>query len=111
MVADGGLALVQLAAEPPDVPLALGEHGDDLEPGRVADLLEQDRRTLGSLESFSASFLALVAFVAAFASATVAFSASLLALVAFVAAFVTVVVFTVAILVSLTGFGTIGCRG
>src|SRR4051812_10538106 len=64
------------------------------------------------LRAFSASLLALAAFVSAFASATVAFSASLLAWAAFVAAFVTVVAFvTVAISVSLSGFGTVGCRG
>src|SRR5262245_33847324 len=44
MMADGGLALAELGAEGADMPLPLGEDQDDLEPRRVADMLEQDRR-------------------------------------------------------------------
>ncbi len=43
-MADGGLALAQLGAQGPDVPLAFGENQDHLKSGRVADVLEQDRR-------------------------------------------------------------------
>ena len=42
-MADGGLALAQLGAQGPDVPLAFGENQDHLKPRRVADVLEQDR--------------------------------------------------------------------
>ena len=42
VVAHRRLAHVKLVAQPPDMVLPLGEQGDDLESGRVADLLEQD---------------------------------------------------------------------
>src|SRR5690348_5707870 len=42
VVADGGLALAELGAEGADVLLALGEDQDDLQAGRVADVLQQD---------------------------------------------------------------------
>ena len=45
MMADCGLALAELRTQGADVPLALGQDQDHLEPGRVADMLEQDRRT------------------------------------------------------------------
>src|SRR4051812_35919150 len=35
------LAHVKLVAQPSDMPLSLGEQSDELESGRVADLLEQ----------------------------------------------------------------------
>jgi hypothetical protein len=41
VVAHRRLAHVKLFAQPPDMVLPFGEHGDDLESGRVADLLEQ----------------------------------------------------------------------
>src|SRR5262249_52789838 len=43
MMADGRLTLAELGAQGADVPLPLGEDQDDLEPGGVADVLEQDR--------------------------------------------------------------------
>src|SRR5262249_24310935 len=46
VVAGGGLTVLQDLAERPDVPLALGEQEEDVEPGRGADLLEQGRRLL-----------------------------------------------------------------
>src|SRR5262249_47226196 len=44
MMADCGLALAQLRAKRADVALTVGKDQDDLEAGRVADVLEQDRR-------------------------------------------------------------------
>ena len=41
VVAHRRLAHVKLVAQPPDMVLPFGEQGDDLESGRVADLLEQ----------------------------------------------------------------------
>ena len=43
MMADGGLALAQLGAQGPHVPLAFGQNQDDLKSRRIADVLEQDR--------------------------------------------------------------------
>ena len=51
VVAHGRLAHVELVAQPPDMALPLGEQGDDLESGRVADLLEQDRCPLNGLRT------------------------------------------------------------
>ena len=59
VVADGGLAHVQLLADGADVLLPLGEHEDDLEPGGVADLLEQDGRPLRLLEPLVGPLLRL----------------------------------------------------
>ncbi len=51
VVADGGLGLAELLAEGADVVLGLGEEEDHLEPGRVADELEEDRRPPGGLRA------------------------------------------------------------
>ena len=51
VVADGRLALAELRAKGTDVLLAIGQDQDHLEPGRVADMLQEDRSTLGLLRS------------------------------------------------------------
>ena len=51
VVADGRLALAELRAEGADVLLAVGEDQDHLEPGRVADVLQEDRGPLGLLRT------------------------------------------------------------
>ena len=43
VVAHSRLAHVELVAHPPDMALSFGEQADNLESGRVADLLEQNR--------------------------------------------------------------------
>ena len=40
VVAQSRLAHVELVAQPPDMALPFGEQGDDLESGRVAEMLE-----------------------------------------------------------------------
>ena len=45
------LTLAELRAEGTDVAFALGEDQDHLEPGGVADVLEQDRGAFGLLET------------------------------------------------------------
>ena len=59
VVADGRLALAELGAEGADVALALGQDQDDLEPGGVADVLQQDRRPLRLLEPLVGCLAAL----------------------------------------------------
>ena len=49
VVAHSRLAHVKLVAQSSDMPLPFGEQGDDLESGRVADLLEQSRCPLNGL--------------------------------------------------------------
>src|SRR4051794_33864086 len=62
VVAHGRLAHVKLVAHPADMSLPLGEHGDDLEAGRVADLLEQDRCPLHVLHTLHNLMLGSVSF-------------------------------------------------
>ncbi len=50
VMADGGLALAELGAQGAHVALALGEDQDDLKPGGVADVLEQNRCAPGLLK-------------------------------------------------------------
>ena len=50
VMADGGLALAELGAQGTDVSLAIGQDQDDLEPGGIADVLEQDRRAAGDVK-------------------------------------------------------------
>src|SRR4051794_12776090 len=55
-MADGRLALVEMLAEGTHVPFAFGQDHDDLEPGRIADVLEQDRRPPCLLEPMIGPF-------------------------------------------------------
>ncbi len=51
VMADGRLALAELGAKSTDVLFAIGEDQDYLEPGRVADVLQENRGTLGLVGS------------------------------------------------------------
>ena len=51
VMADGGLALAQSGGQGPDVTLSLGEDQDDLEPGGVADVFEQNGARCGLVET------------------------------------------------------------
>src|SRR3954452_2857882 len=57
VMAHGGLTLIQLAGEGADVPLPFREHQDDLQTGRVADLLQEHRRLLDLLEPLLGTLL------------------------------------------------------
>lgn len=62
MVAHGRLTLVQLAAEAADVSLPFRKHEEDLEPGRIADLLEKNRSPSNLLEILLGGALGLGCF-------------------------------------------------
>src|SRR4051794_2874422 len=50
VMADRGLTLLQFVREGPDVTLAVREHQDHLQTGRITDLLQEHRGPLDLLE-------------------------------------------------------------
>ena len=66
VVAHHRRALGQILAQSSNMPLPFGEPGDDLESGRVAEMLEQVRRSLDGLVSRRGSLFTLADFVGFF---------------------------------------------